>query len=118
HATPLGLAASPGVYLAAVAQRTKRLKFGPLVYTLPLYHPLRLTEEICMLDQMSRGRMQIGIGRGISPLETKAFGIDPAERVERYEETRQVMMQGLTQKALNFQGKYFTYNDVPTELEP
>src|SRR5262245_4827841 len=53
HATPLGLAASPGVFLAAVAQRTARLRFGPLVYTLPLYHPLRLIEEICMLDQMS-----------------------------------------------------------------
>jgi alkanesulfonate monooxygenase SsuD/methylene tetrahydromethanopterin reductase-like flavin-dependent oxidoreductase (luciferase family) len=118
HATPLGLAASPGVYLSAVAQRTTRLKFGPLVCTLPLYHPLRLTEEICMLDQMSRGRMQVGIGRGISPLETKAFGIDPAERVARYEETRQVMMQGLTQKVINFQGQFFTYNDVPTELEP
>ena len=77
HATPLGLAASPAVYLAAVAQRTKQLRFGPLVYTLPLYHPLRLVEEICMLDQMSRGRMQVGIGRGISPLETEAFGVDP-----------------------------------------
>jgi len=118
HATPLGLAASPGVYLAGVAQRTKRLRFGPLVYTLPLYHPLRITEEICMLDQMSGGRMQVGIGRGISPLETKGFGIDPAERVARYEETRQVMMQGFTQKAVNFQGKFFTFNDVPMELEP
>ena len=58
HATPLGMAASPGVFLAAVAQRTQALRFGPLVYPLPLYHPLRLIEEICMLDQMSGGRMQ------------------------------------------------------------
>ena len=118
HATPLGLAASPAVYLAAVAQRTKQLRFGPLVYTLPLYHPLRITEEICMLDQMSSGRMQVGIGRGISPLETKGFGIDPVERVARYDETRQVMMQGLTQKTVHFQGKFFAYDDVPMELEP
>src|SRR4029078_7283298 len=109
HATPLGLAVSPGVYLAGVAQRTKNLRFGPLVYTLPLYHPLRLTEEICMLDQMSRGRMQIGIGRGISPLETKALGIDPTERVARTQEILQVMMQGMTQKAVNFQGRYYAY---------
>jgi hypothetical protein len=54
HATPLGLAASPSVFLAAVAQRTQRLRFGPLVYTLPLHHPLRVVEEICMLDQISR----------------------------------------------------------------
>ncbi len=118
HATPLGLAASPGVYLAAVAQRTKKLRFGPLVYTLPLYHPLRLTEEICMLDQMSGGRLDVGIGRGISPLETKGFGIDPTERVDRYVETLQVMMQGLTQISVNFQGKYFNFKDVPMELSP
>jgi alkanesulfonate monooxygenase SsuD/methylene tetrahydromethanopterin reductase-like flavin-dependent oxidoreductase (luciferase family) len=118
HATPLGLAASPGVYLAGVAQRTKRLRFGPLVYTLPLYHPLRITEEICLLDQMSNGRMQVGIGRGISPLETRAFGIDPAERVARTEEIRQVMLQGFTQKVVNFQGRFYTCKDVPMELEP
>jgi alkanesulfonate monooxygenase SsuD/methylene tetrahydromethanopterin reductase-like flavin-dependent oxidoreductase (luciferase family) len=61
HATPLGMAPSPSVFLAAVAQRTRRLRFGPLVYALPLYHPLRLIEEICMLDQMSGGRLEIGL---------------------------------------------------------
>jgi alkanesulfonate monooxygenase SsuD/methylene tetrahydromethanopterin reductase-like flavin-dependent oxidoreductase (luciferase family) len=118
HQTPLGLAASPAVYLSGVAQRTRTLRFGPLVYTLPLYHPLRLTEEICMLDQMSNGRMQVGIGRGISPIETKGYGVDPAERPERYEEIRQVMMQGLTQKAVTFKGKFFSFDNVPMELEP
>ena len=59
----------PSVFLAAVAQRTKRLRFGPLVYALPLYHPLRMIEEICMLDQMSGGRLEIGFGRGSSPIE-------------------------------------------------
>ena len=60
HLTPLGMAPSPSVFLAAVAQRTKRLRFGPMVYVAPLYHPLRLLEEICMLDQMSGGRLEIG----------------------------------------------------------
>jgi alkanesulfonate monooxygenase SsuD/methylene tetrahydromethanopterin reductase-like flavin-dependent oxidoreductase (luciferase family) len=118
HQTPLGLAASPAVYLAGVAQRTRQLRFGPLVYTLPLYHPLRIAEEICMLDQMSGGRMQVGIGRGISPLETKGFGIEPGERLERYEDIRQVMMQGLTQKSVTFKGRFFSFDNVPMELEP
>jgi alkanesulfonate monooxygenase SsuD/methylene tetrahydromethanopterin reductase-like flavin-dependent oxidoreductase (luciferase family) len=118
HATPLGMAASPSVYLAAVAQRTQRLKFGPLVYTLPLYHPLRLIEEICMLDQMSGGRLQIGIGRGISPLETKCFGIDPDERQRRYEETLQILLQGLSSDAVNFEGEFFHFANVPMELTP
>ena len=70
------MAPSPSVYLAAVGQRTKRLRFGPLVYTLALYHPLRLAEEICMLDQMSRGRFLLGIGKGISPIEVGYYGVD------------------------------------------
>src|SRR3954462_8087242 len=111
HATPLGLAASPSVYLAAVAQRTKRLKFGPLVYTLPLYHPLRLIEEICMLDQLSGGRLQGGIGRGISPLQAAYFAVDPAERQQRYEETLAILMQGLTGEAVNFAGQYFAFHN-------
>src|SRR4029077_4967360 len=77
HSTPLGLAASPSVFLAAVAQRPRKLRFGPLVYTLPLHHPLRVVEEICMLDQMSGGRLDLGVGRGISPIETAYFGVNP-----------------------------------------
>ena len=46
HGTPLGCAASPGIFLAALAQRTTRLRFGPMVYLLPFYHPLRLIEEV------------------------------------------------------------------------
>src|SRR3954451_7168494 len=92
HATPLGLAASPSVYLATVAERTERLKFGPLVYTLPLYHPLRLIEEICMLDQMSGGRFQVGGGRGILPIEVGFYGIDPDKLVQMFVEAFDVLM--------------------------
>ena len=67
HSTPLGLAASPSVFLATAIQRTSKLRLGPLVYVLPLYHPLRLYEEICMLDHLSGGRVEVGIGRGASP---------------------------------------------------
>src|ERR1700720_768699 len=69
HSTPLGMSPSPSVFLSAVIQRTRRLRIGPLVYLLPLYHPLRLIEEVCMLDNLSGGRLQLGVGRGISPIE-------------------------------------------------
>src|SRR5215211_6896638 len=74
HSTPLGMAPSPSVFLSAVAQRTKRLRFGPMVYALPLHHPLRLIEEICMLDHLSGGRLDIGFGRGSSPIELAYYG--------------------------------------------
>jgi len=64
-------------FLALVAQRTRRLRFGPLVYTLPLYHPLRLADEICTLDHLGGGRLELGVGRGVSPLEIACFGVDP-----------------------------------------
>ena len=64
HGTPLGLSPSPSVFLSAVAQRTERLRFGPMVYVLSTYRPLRILEEICMLDQLSGGRLEVGIGRG------------------------------------------------------
>lgn len=77
HGTALGMAPSPNVFLSAVAQRTRELLFGPMVYALPLYQPLRLAQEICMLDQLSGGRLQIGFGRGSSPVEIAFYGLDP-----------------------------------------
>lgn len=118
HATPLGMAPSPSVFLAAVAQRTKKLRFGPLVYTLNLYHPLRLIDEICMLDQMSGGRLELGIGRGISPYEVGYYGVDPATGPERFAETLDVVLKGLTEKRLKHSGKYFSFDDVPMEMQP
>ena len=118
HATPLGMAPSPSVFLAAVAQRTKRLRFGPLVYTVNLYHPLRLIDEICMLDQMSSGRLELGIGRGISPYEVGYYGVDPATGPARFAEALAVVLKGLTEQRLTYDGKYFTFNDVPMELAP
>ncbi len=118
HATPLGLAASPSVFLAAVAQRTRRLRFGPLVYTLPLHHPLRVVEEICMLDQLSAGRFELGVGRGISPIETAYYGVNPDNRQKMYLEALQILRRALTGRTLTFHGEFYHYADVPIELEP
>ena len=118
HATPLGMAPSPSVFLAAVAQRTKTLRFGPLVFTVNLYHPLRLIDEICMLDQLSGGRLELGLGRGISPYEVGYYGVDPATGPERFAEASEVILKGLTQERLDHHGKYFTFKDVPMEMRP
>jgi alkanesulfonate monooxygenase SsuD/methylene tetrahydromethanopterin reductase-like flavin-dependent oxidoreductase (luciferase family) len=118
HSTPLGMAPSPSVYLSAIAQRTKQLHFGPLVYTLALYHPLRLAEEICMLDQMSRGRFLLGIGKGISPIEVGYYGIDYKNADKMFGESFAVIRQALTQKTVDFEGEFFRFKNVPMELEP
>jgi alkanesulfonate monooxygenase SsuD/methylene tetrahydromethanopterin reductase-like flavin-dependent oxidoreductase (luciferase family) len=118
HATPLGMAPSPSVFLSAVAQRTRGLRFGPLVYALPLYHPLRMIEEICMLDQMSGGRLEIGFGRGSSPSELVYYGQDPDQSQKIYAEALELVIRGLTQRSLTFHGEFFHVDDVPMELEP
>src|SRR3954453_22968482 len=83
HSTPLGMAPSPNLFLSAVAQRTAQLRFGPLVYPLVLYHPLRLVEEICMLDHLSGGRLEFGVGKGASPHELEIYGAEPNEWAPR-----------------------------------
>ena len=118
HGTPLGLAPSPSVFLSAVAQRTRRLKFGPLVYLPALYHPMRLAEEICMLDQMSRGRLQIGLGRGAVWIEQKIYDIDPGTVPERYREALEILTQALSQDMVDFQGQYYAVDKSPMVLKP
>ena len=118
HATPLGLAPSPGIFLSSVAQRTKRIRLGPLVYLLPLYDPLRLIWEICMLDHLSGGRLQLGVGRGISLLELTYHGVNAMYSRALYQETLDVVLAGLREKVLNYEGRHLFYNDVPMELEP
>jgi len=118
HSTPLGYATSPSVYLAAVAQHTSRIRIGSLIYILPLYHPLRLVEEICMLDHLSNGRLMMGIGRGASPIEAGFYGIPGEEAQQRYFETSDLIMQALQTDVLSFNGKYHQYKDVPMTMRP
>lgn len=118
HGTPLGMAPSPNVYLAAVARETTRLRFGPMVYLLPLYHPVRLIEEICMLDHLSGGRLDVGVGRGVSPHEVSSYGVQPSDTREMFEEGLQVLLKGLTRDRLDHQGKWYNVPDMPMELHP
>ena len=118
HGTPLGMAPSPNVFLSAVARSTRTIRFGAMVYCLPLYIPLRLLEEICMLDHLSNGRLDVGVGRGASPFETGFYGIDANESVSRYSETLDIIRTGLVTEKLNYTGTYSSYKDVPVEIKP
>ena len=118
HGTPLGMAPSPGMFLVAVAQRTQSLRFGPMVYLLPLYHPIRLAEEIGMLDQLGRGRLDIGVGTGRSPIELKNFGCDPATTGDVFDETLEIIRRALADGRVDFSGRYYTFEDVAVETRP
>ena len=118
HSTPLGMAPSPSVFLGALAQRTKNIRFSPMAYLLPMYHPLRLIEEVCMLDHLSNGRMELGISRGVSPYEVATYGLDPEKNQEIFTEVLEIFRKGMGANVLNYTGKYFEFQDVPMTIKP
>ena len=89
-----------------------------MVYLLPFYHPLRLIEEVCMLDQMSGGRFELGVGRGVSPFETANYCLDFAQTQAMYHEAFQVLLKGLASDELTFAGKFYRFDKVPMLLHP
>lgn len=121
HHTPAvhSLAPSQNVFLAAAAERTKTMRLGPCVYVLPLHHPVRLIEEICMLDNLSGGRMDIGVGRG-GVIEAYFWGQGPdvEENYTRYLETLAVVREGLSSDSLTYQGEFYNFDDLPMRLRP
>ena len=118
HSTPLGWVPSPSVFVSAAFQRTKRLRVGPLVYVLPMYHPLRVFEEVCMLDHMSNGRMMFGVGRGAAMVEHQRYGIDPAQAPAMYHEAFAVIMKACESDILNFEGKFYNFKDYIVQSRP
>jgi alkanesulfonate monooxygenase SsuD/methylene tetrahydromethanopterin reductase-like flavin-dependent oxidoreductase (luciferase family) len=118
HTTPLGAVPAPSVFLAAAIQRTARMRLGPLVYVLPLHHPLRLFEEICMLDHMSGGRLMLGVGRGVALLEHERYGIDPETASARYHEAFAVLIRAFQEDVLNFDGQFFKFRDYLVQSRP
>jgi alkanesulfonate monooxygenase SsuD/methylene tetrahydromethanopterin reductase-like flavin-dependent oxidoreductase (luciferase family) len=118
HGSPLNMTPAPSVFLAAAAQRTARIRLGTLVYVLPAYNPLRLIEEICMLDNLSRGRLEVGVGRGISPIEMSFFNIDVQQSRDMFREVLDAMTSALATGKLSYQGRYFSFKDVELKIEP
>jgi alkanesulfonate monooxygenase SsuD/methylene tetrahydromethanopterin reductase-like flavin-dependent oxidoreductase (luciferase family) len=116
HFTTLGMAPSPTVFLAGVAAQTKTLRVGALVFALPMYDPLRLLQEICMLDNMSGGRLDMGFGRGSSSIEAAYYGEETSQ--DTYAEALEVILAGLQTDRLTFHGKRFDYDNVPIMLSP
>jgi len=111
--TPLSIDASPALLIAAAIQRTRRIRLGALTFCLPWYNPYRFYSEMCMLDQMSGGRLELGVGRGVSPIESAYLGIANIEESrERYREVLDIFFAASQTDVLNFSGKYYHYKDV------
>ena len=115
HATELSTVPSPNLFLSAVAQRTRRLRLGALSYVLPLYDPVRLLEEICMLDQLSRGRLEVGLSRGSTG---EHIDNDPDKARAMFKEALDILLMGLSTGEVDYHGTYFTFDHVLSRLRP
>src|ERR1043166_1318335 len=118
HQTPLNMVPVPGVFLGAVARMTRRIKLGPLVYLLPLYSPLRMIDEICMLDHLSHGRAEIGVGRGVSPFELKYHKIEHDQSREIFIDAYNCICAGMGVETLTYKGAHYQFENVPIAMQP
>ena len=119
HTTPLCIAPSPGIFLSAIAQRTSRIRIGPLGFLLPFHNPLRLYHEICMLDHLCQGRLELGFARGVVPMEAERFGLPgEEERRDMMREALEVLLYGFNNETLDFEGKYYNYSGIKLWLKP
>ena len=115
-----GFSVCPSVHLMGTmaAARTKRLRIGTAVSLAPFYNPLRLAEEVALLDVLSGGRVNWGAGRGFERSEFKAFGIAGEESASRFHETVDIVLKAWTNEKLSYEGKYYRYEDVEVLPKP
>jgi alkanesulfonate monooxygenase SsuD/methylene tetrahydromethanopterin reductase-like flavin-dependent oxidoreductase (luciferase family) len=110
----------PSVHMMGVlaAARTTRLRIGTGVSLAPFYHPLRLAEEVALLDVLSGGRVNWGAGRGFARVEFENFGVPPEESTSRFHETVEIVLRAWTEERLSFAGTHFRFDGVEVLPKP
>jgi alkanesulfonate monooxygenase SsuD/methylene tetrahydromethanopterin reductase-like flavin-dependent oxidoreductase (luciferase family) len=110
----------PSVHMLGVlaAARTKQLRIGTAVSLAALYHPLRLAEEVALLDMLSGGRVNWGAGRGFAHSEFNAFGVPPEQSSERFREAVEIVLKAWTEERLSFHGSHFTFDGIEVLPKP
>jgi alkanesulfonate monooxygenase SsuD/methylene tetrahydromethanopterin reductase-like flavin-dependent oxidoreductase (luciferase family) len=117
HGTPLGIA-TPHLMLAAASQRTSTIRLGTLISILPIVPPMRMVEEAATLDQLTGGRLVLGVGRGVSPIEIGFHGVLGEEAQPRFDEAFEILRQGLSSDLVDFHGKYYHVEAAPVVTKP
>jgi alkanesulfonate monooxygenase SsuD/methylene tetrahydromethanopterin reductase-like flavin-dependent oxidoreductase (luciferase family) len=119
HFSRHGIVSDSLVVLAHLAARTSRVRLGTAVSVLPLHHPLRFAEAAATVDQLSRGRLDLGIGRGYQPGEFRGFGVDIAEKHERFDEALAVLrLVWSSDGPVSHDGRYFSFVDAAPQPRP
>jgi alkanesulfonate monooxygenase SsuD/methylene tetrahydromethanopterin reductase-like flavin-dependent oxidoreductase (luciferase family) len=118
HFSPDAWNPSPFTFLSAVAARTERVRLGTFVLLLPLHHPLRVAEDVAVLDNISRGRVDLGVGVGSAPNEFATFGIPIEGRLGRTFEALRIIERCFTGEEFSHEGKYYSFPNVHLTTTP
>jgi alkanesulfonate monooxygenase SsuD/methylene tetrahydromethanopterin reductase-like flavin-dependent oxidoreductase (luciferase family) len=118
HFIDYGLSVSPSVLAAAAAMRTQRVRIGLAAAILPFHDPIRLAEELALVDILSGGRLDVGVGRGNRPVEFEGLRVPQVENRERFEETLAIMVRAWTEERFSFEGRHFTIPEVRVIPKP
>jgi alkanesulfonate monooxygenase SsuD/methylene tetrahydromethanopterin reductase-like flavin-dependent oxidoreductase (luciferase family) len=114
HLNPNGPVPSPNLLIAAAAPRTERIRFASMVNILPFRHPLLVAEEAAMLDNLTGGRFDMGLGRGLRPPEFEAFGVDQQQSREMFLESFEIIRRVFADEMFEHRGQYWTVRkDAP-----
>jgi alkanesulfonate monooxygenase SsuD/methylene tetrahydromethanopterin reductase-like flavin-dependent oxidoreductase (luciferase family) len=118
HFHEYGVAPNPAILLAALAQRTSRIRLGPAVAVLPFHHPVALAESYAMLDVLSNGRLVLGVGSGYLKHEFAGHGVPEAEKRDRFDEGLNVLERALAGERVTHEGRFHAVRDVAINVRP
>jgi natural product biosynthesis luciferase-like monooxygenase protein len=118
HFSTYGIVPSLPVLAAAVARETRRIRIGTAVVIAPFAHPLRIAEEWAMVDILSEGRLEFGLGRGYQPSEFRGLAVSMERTRERFDESYELIRRAWTQECCTFEGEFYQVHDLPVFPKP
>jgi alkanesulfonate monooxygenase SsuD/methylene tetrahydromethanopterin reductase-like flavin-dependent oxidoreductase (luciferase family) len=119
HGSGLCMAPNQEVFIAAASQVTTSIRLGPMVKLLPLHHPVRIIEDMCVVDQLTGGRLDFGVGRGVAPIEHYWFGSNWPESKERFTDVLGIICHALaTGEICSENSRYYDFPTVPLSTKP
>jgi alkanesulfonate monooxygenase SsuD/methylene tetrahydromethanopterin reductase-like flavin-dependent oxidoreductase (luciferase family) len=118
HFIDYGLAVDPATLASAAASRTRRVRIGLAAFILPFHHPIRLAEQVALLDVISNGRLDVGVGRGNRPAEFAGYRVPQHESRDRFDEIVHILVKCWTEETVTYQGRFYDLQDVRVIPKP
>ena len=119
HSAGWEIISSPELFIAAAAERTRHIKLGTGVVSLPYHHPFMVANRMVQLDHMTRGRVMFGVGPGALPTDAYMMGIDPSTQRRKMDESLGIILRLFTEdEPITYKGEWFELNEALLQIKP